>query len=151
MQKVEIRVRYLILILSFLSSCVIADDWSVKYEKPKCHSNDDPKGDVNLVCSESETVKKLEVSLSKESLGQDNYSGKIKVTNTNNYPVLVKTILVDALDSTDQVIGFCSNNINQSLYPNDSFAVKVGCKFQAVLPENENKIVAVKVRATPWK
>ena len=142
--------RYIFLVLSFLSVCVFAEDWSTMYEKPNCHTNDDPKGDVKLVCTESETVKKLKVLLLQERLGKENYSGKIEVKNENKYPVLVKTVLVDAIDSNDQVIGFCSNKIKQSLYPNDSFEVKIGCKFQAVLPENKDKIVAVKVRATPW-
>ena len=143
--------RNFFFVICVLPSIVTADDWSVNYERAKCNSNSDPTGDVKLVCAESETVRNLQISLSQEELSSSDFFAVANIENNNEYPVLVKTILIDALDQTERVVGFCSNRVNKSLYSGQSIKFKIGCSFQAVLPENRDLIKRIKVRATPWE
>lgn len=138
---------YIFLLLVTLPLVVSADQWSKNYEKPVCNSNDSPDGDVTLVCSESNTVKNLKVLVSNANLSDSNYSATVNITNTNKYPVKIKTVIVDAKDNTGQVSGFCSNSVSQLLLPTQNFETNINCSFSGTGPDS---VQSVKIRATPW-
>ena len=113
MQKVKIRMRYIFFSFVVFICLCFAEDWSQCMKNQIVIINDDPKGDVKLVCTESETVKKLKVLLAKSVLAKRITLAKFEVKMKINILFCCKTVLVDAIDSNDQVIGFVQTKLNK--------------------------------------
>ena len=137
--------------VTFNFSSVSSEGWSVNYEKGKCNSESDPSGDVALICSESPTVKNLDVQLVSYRLVERIVSASIFVVNRNLYPVLVQTILVDATNAEEDVISFCSIDVEEALYPGDGFEYEINCYFPEMAIDVDQEIVGFSIRATPWE
>jgi len=126
--------------------------WAEKYERGECVSSGsaNPSGDVTLVCQPSPTVAGLNVEVRRSNLESVNFSADVTVSNGNDYPVLVKTILIDARNSREEPISFCRLSVRRALQPGESFKERIDCSFPTLMDFDESEIDSVLVRATPW-
>jgi len=129
-----------------------ADSMSDRYEKPVCvDKSKSPYGNFILRCGESPTIKKLKVELSNTHFSGMVYTTRAKIVNTNQYAVHLITIAAMAENKENQVIGFCSRNIDMVLMPKESNSKSFSCDLLSKTNGiKDTKISKVEVKASPW-
>ena len=129
-----------------------ADSLSNKYEKPVCvDKSKSTYGNFILRCGESPTIKKLKVELSNTQITGMVYSAKAKIINTNQYAVHVRTIAAMAENKENQLVGFCSRNIDMVLLPTESNYKSFSCNLLSKTNGiKDTKISKMEVKVSPW-
>ncbi|OZG75036.1 hypothetical protein BTA51_01135 [Hahella sp. CCB-MM4] len=122
------------------------------YEMAECHSDDDPKGDVFLQCGISPTVKKLAISIIESEKKGRQYFARLRVENTNLYPVLVKTLMVTGRNAEGEPVSFFGNQVKIALRPGDSVETTVSGVFPELLhmPGVDINMTSIDIMASPW-